>query len=153
MLKQITVAVFLSLLMIACGGGGSGDAGSDGIVSSPPDTAAPPATPAPTGAAAIDVPVGFDFASTTTLPVTVLLNDSAPAKAYLTVCRSTPAGVDYDRCLLRAPVSAGRYDGELLLPNHVDSLTATVWSFSPASVVRSVAWERPSEGPGALRVQ
>ena len=157
MFKQITGAVFLAVLMSACGGGGGDNAdttaGSNGTSSSPPVTTPPPVPPAPVGAAAIEVPDGFDFASSTTLPVTVSLSGVAPAKAYLTVCRNTPAGADYDRCLLRTPLSGGRYDGEIQVPNHVDSLTAIVWSFTPASVVRSIEWQRSGEGLDALHIQ
>lgn len=152
--RQLIAAVLLTALASGCGGGGGSGGESpaqDADAAVPTPAAPPPAETPPVGAAAIEVPEGFDFATSKPLPVNVALNVSA--KAYLTICESDAAGVDYERCLLRTALDGGRYDGELLLPNHIDSLTATVWTFDPAAIAHAAAWQRPGDDLGVLRIR
>ena len=148
---QLTGAVLLAALVAGCGGGGGGSPAPDVATPAPAPTPTPPAEAPPVGAAAIEVPAGFDFATSKPLSVTVSL--SVAAKAYLTICESSAAGVDYEHCLLRTALDGGRYHGELLLPNHIDSLTATVWTFDPAAIAQTAVWQRSADDPGVLRIQ
>ena len=156
---QFIGAVVVTAFVAGCGGGGGESSAPDSAAPAPAPTPTPTPTPAPpvgttpVGAAAIEVPEGFDFATSKLLPVTVTRSAAAPSKAYLAICQSDAAGVDYDRCLLRTALDGGRYDGELLLPNHIDSLAATVWAFDPAEVVHAAVWERPEGDLGVLRIQ
>ncbi len=148
---QLIGAVLLTALVAGCGGSGGESPAPDDATPVPVPTPTPPAETPPVGAAAIEVPAGFDFATSKPLSVTVSL--SGAAKAYLTICESGAAGVDYEHCLLRTALDGGRYDGELLLPNHIDSLTGTVWTFDPAAIARTVVWQRSTGNPGVLRIQ
>ena len=144
--------LLLSLTLIACGGGGGG--------TDQPETVAPPVTPpssggenTATGAAAIKVPTGFDFATSKALTVSVELGGAVPTNTYLTVCQSKADGntANFDNCLVRSPVTAGTYATEISVPNDVDVLIAELWSLDTASVMQSVQWQRSGADMAAIR--
>ena len=146
----------LSVLSLAAcgGGGGGGDEATPSTSNTPTVTSTPPATTPPqvTGAAAIDVPDGFDFSTSSTVPVHVDLGNAVSAATVLTLCHpdATSGAADYSRCVLRARVSSGSFDGTVQLPNHVDTLVATLWGFNPATIEAVFVWERASGKPVSL---
>ena len=153
--KTLCLATALMLVLAGCsGGGGSNDASAN--VPPPPSASTP--DPAPdstqTGAAAITVPTGFNFLTSQLAFIEVDLGEEIPYRTYLTVCRPTIDGAnpDYSTCLKRTPVFGGSYMSDVEVSNDVDTLVATLWSFEPAEVLRTVVWSR-AEGSGAAELR
>ncbi len=139
-IRILLVATILSTTG-ACGGGGT-----DAAPVAPVEATTPPVVENDNTAAKIQVPAGFDFA--TSRPLDIDLAADVPDKTYLTVCRSYSAAADsgflsdYEHCLLRTAVRGGQYRGRVEVPNDVTELAVTVWSFDPVQAVRAVTWER-----------
>ncbi len=164
---RLFILTSISFLILGCGGGGGG---SDSVAS---ETPAPTPTPAPpqgddggnsggdddAGAADIEVPEGFDFATSQPIAILVDVGSSFSSKLYLTVCRDHDeattgrTGPDYEQCLTRTPVTGGTYQGKIDLPNDIESLTATLWSFDPAEPVKNVSWRRDRDNLAELRIE
>ena len=140
MIRTSITALLLAAALSACGGGGGGSS-EDPVATAPPQ----PTGNTLTGAAAIEVPEGFEFDTSKVLPFEVSLGSGAPARSYLTVCRPKASGPDYEACLLRAPVSGGVLSGSLDVPNDIEHLVFTVWSFQPAEVVQTASWQRGND--------
>ncbi|MEL7451400.1 MAG: hypothetical protein AAFN78_19470 [Pseudomonadota bacterium] len=152
-MRQLLLTLSVLTLAACGGGGGGGDATPRPVdpptATTPPPPAAPPpptATPEVAGAAGIDVPDGFDFSTSSAVPVHVDLGSTVPAASFLTVCHPEVGtrNADYSRCVLRARVDGGSFDGSVQLPNHVDTLVATLWRFNPATIEAEAVWERAS---------
>lgn len=149
--KTISLAAVLILVLAGCSGGGGSDEASGNV---PPPTAAnpdPAPDNAPTGAAAITVPDGFDFPTSQLAYVEVDLGRDIPYRTYLTVCLPALDGAnpDYSTCLTRTPVFGGSYMSDIEVSNDADTLIATLWTFEPAEVLRTVVWNRSAETTAA----
>ena len=133
----LLVSLFI-LFAAGCGGGDSApspttDGGSDGD-SGGGDGA--------TDTASIVIPKSFNFSTNQTMTVDVRLGKAVPAKTYLTICRDGVEG--YDQCFVKTAVRGGQSSNDFLLPNDVAKLRVTLWSFSPAQVLRTDVWSRDS---------
>lgn len=129
------VSLFI-LFAAGCGGGG-------GAAPSPTtDSGSGGATGTATGTAGITVPKSFNFSTNQTMTVDVRLGSAVPAKTYLTICRDGVEG--YDQCFVKTAVRGGQSSNDFLLPNDVAKLQVTLWSFSPAQVLRTDIWSRDS---------
>lgn len=131
----LLVSLFI-LFAAGCGGGDSApspttDGGSDDDSSG-----------GATDTASIVVPKSFNFSTNQTMTVDVRLGKAVPAKTYLTICRDGVEG--YDQCFVKTAVRGGQSSNDFLLPNDVAKLRATLWSFSPAQVLRTDVWSRDS---------
>ena len=153
--KNTWLTVALTLALAGCSGGGGSDETSANVP--PPAVSNPDPAPdhSPTGAAAITVPDGFDFPTSQLAYVDVDLGRDVPYRTYLTVCLPDLGGTnpDYSACLKRTPVFGGSYMSDVEISNDVDTLVATLWSFDPAEVLRTVVWSRSDEtGAAELRI-
>lgn len=147
MIIRIFVCVLI-LTLAACGSsGGDDDAATTAAPTAADNGSDDQPGPVPSGAAAIDVPDGFDFASSTPLAVEVALGASYPDRAYLTLCRADDNGnTDYDQCLLRTSVDNRAFRSEVEVPNDVNEIIATVWSFNPGRIEATYRWSRDQNG-------
>lgn len=150
LIRRNFVAVAALLALTGCG------SDSPDSNASAPITESEPLSESGRRAANIAVPAGFDFSTSQSLEIQVITGATFSSKLYLTVCRNLPASAeepaspDLERCLSRSPILNGSYQGEIELPNDVDALTATLWSYNPAGIVKTVAWNREANGMTAL---
>lgn len=160
--------ILLSVItLVACGGGGGGS----GAESAPdPTPAAPPlsnntATPStnPTAPPAVEDPAPENITSTKDLSVSetfdftssydvaVNINLGAGTNRYLNICNdfqrtSGQTNVDYDSCVLQAPLDDGQYQGTLSLTNDSTELVVAIWTYSGGEP-EYYFWELENDGP------
>lgn len=139
------------LCLIGCGGG-SGDEATDSTVVAitQPETNTPDTTTPET-----DTPETDDNDDTETQPIPTSIDDlvvaatngltpsfvlrvdvtSAPERGYFSLCNayqqtsSQAYQVDYQSCLLRAPLNQGALYRELQVANHHQQLIAVIWRY------------------------
>ncbi|MFN3235582.1 MAG: hypothetical protein ACE37D_00835 [Pseudomonadales bacterium] len=91
----------------------------------------------------------FDFTSSFDVGVDINLDNKE--KLYLNICNrfDTDDGktnVDYDSCVLQAPIENGRYQGTLSLTNDVQQLVIAIWNYS-GSDPTYYFWDLSVDGP------
>ena len=147
--KLTCIFLALTVLLAGCSGGTA----TDGPEADTTPTSVTTPDNTPSGAAALSVPGGFDFATSELAHVRVSLGWDVPHRTYLTVCLpiADGSGPDYSSCLKRTPVFGGSYMSDIEISNDVETLVATLWSFEPAEVLRSVEWNRSGD-PDAIEI-
>ncbi len=86
------------------------------------------------GAADINVPAGFDFATAYQLNFSVSLAQRSAERVFITLCpeyiqSGATYAVDYDSCILKVSVSDGFFADTLSLTNDKQTLLAVLWFF------------------------
>lgn len=67
---------------------------------------------------------------------------------HLTICYTKQGSeqADYSRCLLRAELDQGAFDGELLITNDTSRLVVSAWDYSDADNPSVRYWDREQDG-------
>ncbi len=145
-MKRKTVAIMMSALLAACGGGsgGSGDANSPDVTQVP-DTQVPdiPATdiqvpeigaalPAVVDTATLQVDQNFSFDTARTIDIEFDIEEARGKKASVSICTGYDAegdafDVDYDSCNVRGEMNDGVFSHSMQVTNEFDSVVGVVW--------------------------
>ncbi len=136
--------------LTACGGGdGGGGSPSNSNGSSSAQTLA-----------IGDLDVAYDNAlqSTYRVDVDVLLVRLMGIPAYISICDNNEAQgdiakVDYDHCLVKAPLEDGTARFELTAANHCDSLIAIIWPLEENSTPITFSYQHSAERSGTWLIQ
>lgn len=166
-MKYTISVIFMSFLMVACGGGGGGS--DSGATSSPlaaPDqsksfvtdirlTERDPSIPAgpdeivdslAQSSREIVVPNNFNLNSERILDLRVTLSEEDMQPAYLSLCTDYVIDsensyiINYDSCLLRAPLSENEYETTITITNDLKGLVAALWFVDDNKAPISMDW-------------
>ena len=119
--------VSTTILMVACGGTSNDDDAKS--------------------SANLKVDPNFELKSTGLLKLDVDLASLASKRAYLYVCqRKDTTTLNYDRCLVKTPISNGQYDGTFTLGNDIETLGLEVWTYNPDDEPVQYSWARSKDG-------
>ncbi|MFL0807917.1 MAG: hypothetical protein K6L60_11585 [Oceanobacter sp.] len=119
--------VSTTILMVACGGTSNDDDAKS--------------------SADLKVDPNFELKSTGLLKLDVDLASLANERAYLYVCqRKDTTTLNYDRCLVKTPISQGQYDGTFTLGNDTETLGLEVWTYNPDDEPVQYSWARSKDG-------
>ena len=119
--------VSTTILMVACGGTSNDDDAKS--------------------SADLKVDPNFELKSTGLLKLDVDLASLANERAYLYVCqRKDTTTLNYDRCLVKTPISQGQYDGTFTLGNDIETLGLEVWTYNPDDEPVQYSWARSKDG-------
>jgi len=144
-----------TVLLVACGSGGT-DGGSTAASGSAPPAPAPVSAPAPAPTPApvattppsnmedVVVTKAFDFIGKDNLTIQMSNNMSA-ARVYLNVCSdyTTVSGkvkVDYKTCQLRTTLPSGSSEYKVTLSGDTEQLIAQIWALEEGAVPQSFYW-------------
>ena len=124
-------SVFFLMLLVACGGGDSGDDSGNSSVSTP-STGPTPATKT----ADLSTTEEFDFSTHKTVMVAVDLTNAALTPMLLNICTSyveknAQVIVDQSSCVVKQKVSGTYYEYSMELSNHQQSLAVQLWQSEP----------------------
>lgn len=135
---QISGCFLLAVLLGACGGTSGSSSSSDNTGGSDTDVRS---------TADIKTEAEFELKSTASLQVTVNLSELVGQRAYLYICQKQDVStLNYDRCLVKTPMSDGQYSGTFTLGNEIETLGMEVWSYDPAEEPRPYSWARSQSG-------
>jgi|GEM_PF-4042339 len=119
--------VSTTILMVACGGTSNDDDAKS--------------------SADLKVDPNFELKSTGLLKLDVDLASLANERAYLYVCqRKDTTTLNYDRCLVKTPISEGQYSGTFTLGNDTETLGLEVWTYNPDDEPVQYSWARSKDG-------
>ena len=158
-LNQLLLAG-ISVALVACGGGGGGDASpapqpTPTADSGAPDAPEPADTPEPPAViettSDITTSETFKFTSSYSVNVDLSVSDDQMDQVFVNLCSGFESAgdgyeIDYDSCLVRSSLPGGRYTGEILVPNHVDSLLAEIRFFDADKSPDYQLWSNLSDG-------
>ncbi len=89
----------------------------------------------------------FELKSTATLQLDINITQLADERAYLYVCqRKDTTTLNYDRCLVKTPISEGQYSGTFTLGNDIETLGLEVWTYNPDDEPVQYSWARSKDG-------
>jgi hypothetical protein len=138
--KTTFKTLFLLAVFIAVPGCGGGGAGSDA-----PSNADSPVGQGPQrNLEDLKIAEGNELLNVAELSVEVQVN---AGRSFLSIC-TDPGGeldvntINYDQCLLRAPLDNNLQVFKLTLPNHVDKLVAIVWFYETGKQPLLQHWQR-----------
>jgi hypothetical protein len=95
----------------------------------------------------LKVDPNFELKSTGLLKLDVDLASLANERAYLYVCqRKDTTTLNYDRCLVKTPISEGQYSGTFTLGNDTETLGLEVWTYNPDDEPVQYSWARSKDG-------
>jgi hypothetical protein len=131
------IAVFLSVA--GCGGGGGGggnDASSNnsnGTIQGPPQSLNE-----------LRISSENELSTVAELNVEVQINAN---KSFLSICDIPGEEIDvdrvnYEKCILRAPIDNNLNTFKITLPNHIDSLVAIIWFYETGRQPLVQRWQR-----------
>lgn len=147
-MDKLKLILLASAVVVAsgCGGtsGGSSDEGNN-LTPSP----APTPTPEPEAKSTADLQTTaeFEFSSTEVLTLDLDIARLANERGYLYVCQKKDTStLNYDRCLVKTPISNGQYDGTFTLGNDIETLGLEVWTYNPDDEPVQYSWARSKDG-------
>jgi hypothetical protein len=141
-IRCLTLTLTMLATLISCGGGGSsgGSTTATGSVN---------ATESDSEVRSLgDLEISRVSGLSTVSRLNIEIEMSA-GRSYLSVCPE-PAGeievntLDYNSCMIRAPINASRNVFELDVPNHLDSLVAVLWYYDTEKAPFVSRWQRNS---------
>jgi len=149
-LRKLITALLLASVFItvaSCGGGGgSNDVSSNGGsgVSQAPQR----------NLDELYVLQENELAAVVELNVEVQINAD---RSFLSICGDPGEElnvntIDYDHCILRAPIDNNLSRFKIMLPNHIDSMVAIVWFYEPDKQPIVQRWQRSSVAGAAIDV-
>ena len=132
-LNMASSMLFISILNINCGGGGS--SGSGAVITQPNEpiqasnpTPQPTVLPASTSELITDQ--NFLFNASSILSVDVNLNSLEYIRSYINICYGNESlQIDYDNCVFNAPFKHGVLSTTIELANDVESLYLAIWKY------------------------
>ncbi|MCF2857187.1 hypothetical protein L1286_06890 [Pseudoalteromonas sp. SMS1] len=160
------IAILITLLLTACGGGSGGSDGQSQTpssttnttnttaqVSTNTDTQAQTATEeqaaeeqvtqetnSDEGMEAVVVDESFDFQ--TDVPVSVSIGPNVvSSRAFINICQQDATLTNDDMCFLRAPLDSNGLTVQLLLPHSEQKLKAEIWYYSTNTEPLVYNWE------------
>jgi hypothetical protein len=144
-ISSFTLTLTMLATLISCGGGGS----SGGSGESSTSTGSVNATESDSevrdmGDLEISRASGLSTVSRLNIEI-----EMSTGRSYLSVCPE-PAGeievntLDYNSCMIRAPINASRNVFKLDVPNHLDSLVAVLWYYDTKKAPFVSRWQRNS---------
>lgn len=127
---QLSVITCLALGMIGCGGGGGGGGGTSSGGSSTPVSSV----------SLEDLRIDDDnsLESVYHMAIDVMLPELASEQVYISVCDNSNAieQINYDDCLIKAPLHQGRGQYQLRVANHQKKLVAVISVMNPSEKTR-----------------
>lgn len=85
----------------------------------------------------------FLFRGISTLEVHVAIASLKYRRAYINICHQDKDGnLQYDNCLLNAPLKNGQISADIALANDVNKLGMTIWQYSPEHDPMEYSWMR-----------
>lgn len=151
MKTAILVSLIMSSVLVACGGsesGGGAPATANPVTQTPvtsTDTTDSIETTV-TQTADLNVSADFDFGSSYSLDVKLLLPDLRDTTFFLNVCAQNPQtlGIDYQQCLIRTSVKQGQLSQSLSVASYHQSLVAEVVFIDEYQASQLYFWELDS---------
>ena len=145
-MDKLKLMLLASAVVVASGcGGTSGGSSDEGNNLTPNPTPTP--SPEVTSTAELQTTAEFEFSSTEALTLDLDIVRLASERGYLYVCQKKDANtLNYDRCLVKTPISNGQYDGTFTLGNDIETLGLEVWTYDPADEPDSYSWARSKDG-------
>lgn len=148
--SQIWLMLCTFIGLTACGGGGDGGGSPSGSNSSG----------AAQTLALSDLNVAYENAlqSTYHLDVDVMLSQLSGIAAYISICDNSQAKgsivqIDYNHCLIKAPLQDGTARFELSTANHYDSLIAVIWPLEENNSPITFLYQHSGERAGTWLIQ
>lgn len=145
--KKINMMAILlfSLFNSGCGGGGSSDSVDNSVSESINAT-----VPAVDSTPEVIVNTGdlisekdFLFNSTGSLDIDVNIKSLEYTRAYINICYvNDDLNIDYQNCVVNAPLKNGRMQSEIELANDVELLYMAVWQYGIDETPLSAVWQR-----------
>ncbi len=85
----------------------------------------------------------FLFRGISTLEIQVVIESLKYRRAYINICHQDKDGsLQYDNCLLNAPLKNGQITTDIVLANDVNGLGMTIWQYSPDDDPMEYSWTR-----------
>lgn len=85
----------------------------------------------------------FLFRGISTLEVHVVIESLKYRRAYINICHQDKDGnLQYDNCLLNAPLKNGQISTDIALANDINELGMTIWQYSPEDDPMEYSWMR-----------
>ena len=133
------------------GGGGEGSSSNDGI-NAAGDTNTGADEIVKQGLDDLNIDQDNKLVSVSELEVMVQINSR---RSFLNICaqevfQSDLDQIDYERCILRAPLDDTPGTFKLTLPNHIDKLIAIVWFYEADKQPLVKKWQRNSDAGGPV---
>jgi hypothetical protein len=138
-ISSFTLTLTILATLISCGGGGSG--GDSGV-----DDSANAAGSDNEVRDLVDLEINRTSKLSTISELHIEIEMSA-SRSYLSVCPE-PVGkidvntLDYNSCMIRAPINATRSELKLDIPNHLDNLVAVLWFYDTRKTPFISRWQR-----------
>lgn len=135
-MKKLITMLSLTVLLTACGGGGS-DSGAD--TSADTDSGSTPIagnpdteTPVQENTADLEVSADFDFATSRSIAIDFDVEQARTSPGLMSVCTDYTElddmyDINYESCTLQAPLVDGIYSGEMEVTNDIDTVVGVVW--------------------------
>jgi hypothetical protein len=134
----------MSITLASCGGGGGGEAASPSNVTGNgnPEQKLE------------DLYIDQTNELTAMAELNVLVQMKS-ARSFLSICPEPAGGIDvnnlnYDSCIIRAPLDDNPTAFKLMLPNHIDKLVAIVWFYQAGKQPLVAEWQRSTAAGSAL---
>ena len=134
----------ISMTLTSCGGGGGGEAASPSNVTGNgnPERKLE------------DLYIDQTNELTAMAELNVLV-EMESTRSFLSICPEPAGGIDvnnlnYDSCIIRAPLDDNPTAFKLMLPNHIDKLVAIVWFYQAGKQPLVAEWQRSTAAGSAL---
>jgi len=134
----------ISMTLTSCGGGGGGEAGSPSNVTGNgnPERKLE------------DLYIDQTNELTAIAELNVLVQMES-TRSFLSICPEPAGGIDvnnlnYDSCIIRAPLDDNPTAFKLMLPNHIDKLVAIVWFYQAGKQPLVAEWQRSTAAGSSL---
>jgi len=136
--NKTSTCLALAVLLSACGGTSGSGGSSDGLGDGSTEVRS---------TADLQTTAEFELKSTEALELEVSVAALADERAYLYVCQKKDTStLNYDRCLVKTPMSGGQYSGTFTLGNDIETLGLEVWTYDPADDPDQHSWSRSVHG-------
>ena len=138
----------ISMTLTSCGGGGGGEAGSPEAGPSSVNSNGNPERKLE------DLYIDQTNELTAMAELNVLVQMES-TRSFLSICPEPAGGIDvnnlnYDSCIIRAPLDDNPTAFKLMLPNHIDKLVAIVWFYQAGKQPLVAEWQRSTTAGSAL---
>jgi len=138
----------IGMTLASCGGGGGGEAAPSAASSSNVISNVNPERKLKD----LYIDPSNELTALTELSVLVQMKTT---RSFLSICPESAVGIDvnnldYDSCIIRAPLDDNPTALKLMLPNHIDNLVAIVWFYQAGKQPLVTEWQRSTAAGTAL---